>query len=792
MNERSLRALEFSKIINRVKEYALSPMAKETIQSLQPAANYNEIVKRQDETEESVKVLLKNSNVPIDGLKEIQHWVRKTTIGSYLDPGELIGLLSFLKVSKRMKVFFKKDKEQEDLSLPILKDLIREVQTFPELEARIDRSVLSESELSDDASPELKQIRRQLHLASEKIRSTLQNFITSSKNQTYLQDQIITIRQNRYVVPVKQEYRNQVKGMIHDQSTSGATLFIEPMAIVELNNKLKELKLSEEREVERILREISWEISLIAEDLLINQDRLGTLDYIFAKGKYALAIEGKRPEVNQVGYVNLKNARHPLLEPSEVVPTTIWIGKDFSTLVITGPNTGGKTVSLKTLGLLCLMGQSGLQIPADHGTEISVFDHIFADIGDEQSIEQSLSTFSSHMTNIVEIFKNLTENSLVLFDELGAGTDPTEGAALAMAILENLREKGTKVVATTHYSELKQYALIHKDVENASVEFNIQTLRPTYKLSIGVPGKSNAFEISRKLGLSDEIIEQAKTFISHENIQFEDVLQNIESNKSHIETEKHEIDRLKREIEQTKNRYEERVRRLENQKDRLVQDAKKESRRIIKEAKEEAEGIIKKLRELEQSGDRRHMNQEIEQARIRLGEKALEYKDDDVVVEESTKRQAPKDLKAGEKVRIISLNQEGYVLEPEDDRGEVLVQAGIMKVNIKAANLERIAKNSKVGEKTSTSRMVRSKSRGIKTEIDVRGKNLEEAMLEVDKYLDDCAIAGLAQVTVIHGVGTGVLKAGLHQMFKTHRHVKSYRSGKYGEGGDGVSIVELS
>ncbi len=790
MNEKSLRALEYTKIIELLSSHGVSPMGKSLARGLRPTTDFEEVQLRQKETDEAVQVLLKNSGVPLEGLGEVERLIKKTSIGSFLDPGELLVVLEFLRVSKRMKVFIKREKENADLTAPILTALIRAIETVPEVEKRIDRSILNENEVSDEASVELRQIRRQLSQANDKVRSTLQSFITSSRNQTYLQDQIITLRQNRYVVPVKQEYRNQVKGMIHDQSTSGATLFIEPMAVVDLNNKLKQLKLAEEQEIERILREISNEIALKGNEILKNQDLLGKIDFIFAKGKLALAMDASSPKVNDRGFANLKKARHPLLDPKEVVPTDIWIGKDFNILVITGPNTGGKTVSLKTLGLLSLMGQSGLQIPADSGTEITIFDHIFADIGDEQSIEQSLSTFSSHMTNIVEIFKDLTKNSLVLFDELGAGTDPTEGAALAMAILEDLKAIGTKVVATTHYSELKQYALVHPEVENASVEFDVQTLRPTYRLSIGIPGKSNAFEISRKLGLSPEIIDLAKSLITQENLQFEDVLQNIENNKSKIEYEKIEIERLKKEMEELKEKYQEKLAKVENQKQKMVSQAKKEAQNLVKKTKAETEEIIENLRSLEEEVDRKKVNQEIEKARVKLGDKILELKDSKEVLNEPVNHAPPKHLKPGERVKILSLNQEGHVLSPEDDKGEVQVQAGIMKVNIKISNLKRLStKEDK--QTTKTSKMIKSKSQNIRTDIDVRGKNLEEAIFEVDKYLDDSYIAGLSQVMIIHGVGTGVLKSGLNQMLKAHRHVQTFRGGKYGEGGAGVTIVDL-
>ncbi|HZJ76698.1 MAG TPA: endonuclease MutS2, partial [Oscillospiraceae bacterium] len=615
--------------------------------------------------------------------------------------------------------------------------------------------------------------------------------ITSADNQKYLQDTIITIRQDRYVVPVKQEYRAGIPGLIHDRSSSGATLFIEPMAVVELNNEVRELKIKERIEIERILMEISAMIAERADDIKANQTNLKELDFIFAKGKLSLGMEAIEPELNMDGKIMIKDARHPLLKTGEVVPNDIQIGDGFHILVITGPNTGGKTVALKTLGLLTLMAQSGLHVPAAYGTKMAVFNEIFADIGDEQSIEQSLSTFSSHMTNIVDIMDNVTPKSLVLFDELGAGTDPTEGAALAMAILNHLKEMGTTAVATTHYSELKQYALSNDNVENASVEFDVETLSPTYKLLTGLPGKSNAFEISKKLGLPNFLIDRAKSLLTGETVRFEDLLQNIEESRSIVEKEKLETTKLRMETEELKREYEQKSEKLQSRRNKIVRKAKEEAYKITKQAKYEADQIIDNLRALKFELEEKEMNRKIEEARQNISKKMDKFSEgmiEPLVMK--TSKKPPKDLEAGEMVRVLSLDQTGYIISPEDENGDVQIQVGIMKVSMHVSNLERVEAEEE-SKKTGIGKIFRSKAQNISTEIDVRGHNLEEAMLEVDRYLDDSYIAGLTHVTIIHGMGTGVLSAGLKQMFKRHKHVKNYREGAYGEGGAGVTIVYL-
>ncbi len=789
MNERSLRVLEYSKIIEKLWEKCTSQLGKTIVEELKPISNLSEIIKMQNETSEAQSILIQKGNVPIHGIHDVLHYIRRTEIGSYLDPGQLLQLNNTLAVARKLKTYLKG--EEGARKFPIIQGLTESLTALREIEDKITQCILSETEISDNASSELKHIRRSITSKNEAIRNKLNSIISSTNNQKYLQDAIITMRQDRYVVPVKQEHRSNLPGLIHDQSSSGATLFIEPMAVVELNNQLKELKLKERAEIERILMEIAAMIAESANEIRSNQEILKQLDFIFAKGKLSLEMKAVEPQLNDEGKIFIKKGRHPLLKADEVVPTTIWLGEDFRILMVTGPNTGGKTVTLKTVGLFCLMAQSGLHVPADFGTKLTVYDQVFADIGDEQSIEQSLSTFSSHMTNIVNILKEVTPNSLVLFDELGAGTDPTEGAALAIAIINHLRGLKASAIATTHYSELKQFALTNEDVENASVEFDVETLRPTYRLLIGVPGKSNAFEISRKLGLSDDIIDAAKECISTEDIEFEDLLQNIEANRRATETDREEAQRLRMEQEKVMQQYNDKRQQLEEQKEKLIREAKKEAHKIVKSAKLEAEEIIKNLRELKLELEEKEMNKKLEAAKKQLTEKmdALGETVEDFFSKKTSKK-PPKNLKAGETVNVLSLNQIGHIISSPDEKGEVLVQVGIMKINIPVSNLERVKSQDEI-KQTGVGKILKNKAQNVKRELDVRGQNLEEAMLEVDKFIDDCAIAGFSPVTIIHGVGTGVLSAGIKQMLKKNKHIKTLRPGQYGEGGAGVTIVEL-
>ncbi|KAB3529211.1 endonuclease MutS2 [Alkaliphilus serpentinus] len=790
MNEKSLRVLEYGKIIEMLYEKCTSSLGRQVVEEMRPSTDLEEIIRLQKETSEAQGILMQKGNVPIDGIHDIIHMVKRTEIGSYLDPGQLLTLKDSLSVARRMKAYMKND--GKDVKFPIIEDLVGALFSLREIEEKISNCILSENEIADNASPQLRDIRRSISSKNDSIRNKLNGIISSTNNQKYLQDAIITMRGDRYVVPVKQEHRGNFPGLIHDQSSSGATLFIEPMAVVELNNELKELRLKEKREIERILMEISAMIADKAYEIKSNQKLLQQLDFIFAKGKLSITMKAIEPKLNADGKIKIKRARHPLLQGGEVVPITIWLGEGFKTLIITGPNTGGKTVTLKTVGLLTVMAQSGLHVPADFGTSLSVFQQVYADIGDEQSIEQSLSTFSSHMTNIVDILNNVTPNSLVLFDELGAGTDPVEGAALAMAILNHLRTIGSSVIATTHYSELKQFALSNEDIENASVEFSLETLRPTYKLLIGVPGKSNAFEISRKLGLTDDIISAAKEFISTEDIHFEDILQNIETNRRATEEDREEAKRLKLESEKLFSQYQEKKQQIDTQRDKVLKEAKKEAQKLLKEAKEEAEEIIKSLREMKLEMEEKEMNRQVEIARKKLSDR---IDDMGTATEEifgkATNKKPPTNLKAGEAVNILSLNQQGHVITPADENGEVLVQAGIMKISMHISNLERVKQDKSTAKQSGVGKIVKNKAQSIKRELDIRGYNLEEAMLEVDKFLDDCYLTGMSPVTIIHGVGTGILSSGIKQMLKKNKHVKSYRGGQYGEGGAGVTVVEV-
>ena len=789
MNERSLRALEYYKIIDLLVDRCTSQLGKDLALALKPSSEDSKINEMQTETSEAQSILIQRGNVPIDGIHNVNGFIRTTEIGSFLDAGSLIKVKGVLAVARRMKSFIKS--KNEDAKWPTIESLISTLSTFREIEEKIEQCIISEVEISDNASSALRKIRKSITLKNEAVKNKLNKIITSQAYQKILQDTIVTLRQNRYVVPVKQEHRSSMPGVVHDKSSSGATLFIEPMAVVELNNQLRELYIEEKKEIERILMEISAMIAERAEEIKSNQIILQQLDFIFAKGKLSIDMKAVEPVLSESNSLYLKNARHPLLEVDEVVPTTIWLTKEQSILVLTGPNTGGKTVTLKTVGLLSLLAQSGLHLPVDFGTKLPIYDSIFADIGDEQSIEQSLSTFSSHMTNIVNILDKATSKSLVLFDELGAGTDPTEGAALAMSILTHLENSRTDVIATTHYSELKQFALVNKGIENASVEFDVETLRPTYKLLIGIPGKSNAFEISRKLGLPEFLIEDAKTLISKENIEFEDLLQNIEKNRTVVEKEKLEIQKIRLETERIRQDFIEKKSKIESQKGEIIKKAKKEALKIVKEAKKESEEVIVDLKNMKAGIEEKEINRQIEASKKKLNtniEALHESIGGNLFKAENNK--APVDLKPGETVKILSINQIGYVLDKEDEKGQVLIQVGIMKVKMDVSNLKR-EKEEKSGTKTGVSKILNLRKANIKREIDLRGQNLEEAMLEVNKFIDDCYLVGVTPITIIHGVGTGVLAAGIKQMLKKNGHVKNHRQGKYGEGGIGVTIVDL-
>lgn len=791
MDQKSLKVLEYNKIIDLLATKASSSLGLKYIEQLIPKPNYKEVKDMLEETSEAQGILIKRGHVNLGGIQDISDSVRRAEIGSVLDPGSLLKISDNLRAARNLKRSLTPG-EEEDFNYPIIESLSNALYVYRDIEEEINNAIISEIEISDNASPTLRSIRRGILQKNQSIRSKLNSIISSTTYQKYLQDAIISVRGDRFVVPVKAEYRSQVSGIIHDQSSSGATLFIEPMSIVEMNNELRKLKLDEQEEIERILSELTKLVGEVAGDILSNQVILGKLDFAFAKGKLSLSMKAIEPILNEEKNINIKNGRHPLLDTDKVVPNNIYLGEDFDTLVITGPNTGGKTVTIKTIGLFALMTQSGLHIPADYGSSMCVYDNIFADIGDEQSIEQSLSTFSSHMTKIVGILNEVTSDSLVIFDELGAGTDPVEGAALAIAILEDVNMAGAKCIATTHYSELKNYALTKDRVENAAVEFDVNTLSPTYKLLIGVPGKSNAFEISRKLGLRDDIIDRAKEFINTDNIELEDVLQNVEKNRIKVEQEKEEAEKLKKEIEEVKAEYDRKLEKLSISKEKMMEKARAEAFSITRQAKEEADNILKELRNMEMQMASKEKNKKIEALRKELADSMgnLQPSVKSMIVPKVSNKEI-RDLKVGDEVKVITLNQEGTVVSVDKKKKEAVVQMGIMKMTLPFKALQIAQKEKKSIVTKSTRKIISSKSGSVKSEVDLRGMNLEEAIVEVDKYLDDACVAGLEIVTIIHGVGTGVLKKGLQDVLKKNKHVKSQRPGQYGEGGMGVTIVEI-
>ena len=792
MDNKSFKVLEFDKIIEILKTKASSSLGLHKIENLEPSSDFEEVQYRLQETTEAQSILIKRGHVNLGGIHDVLDKVKRAEIGASLDPGSLLMVADTLRAARVLSNSLSGDGEEEDFNYPIIQSLATSLYIHREIEDAVYNAIVSEIEIADSASHTLRDIRRKIVQKNQSIRSKLNTIISSATYQKYLQDSIISMRGDRFVVPVKAEYRSVVAGIVHDQSSSGATLFIEPMSIVEMNNELRKLKLDEQEEIERILAELSKMIGEIAREIISNQEILEKIDFIFAKGKLSLEMKGIDPKLNKDKSFVIKNGRHPLLDPKKVVANTIYLGDEFHTLVITGPNTGGKTVTIKTVGLFALMTQSGLHIPADFGSSMCVYDNIFADIGDEQSIEQSLSTFSSHMTRIVSILDKVTEDSLVIFDELGAGTDPVEGAALAIAILEDVRMAGAKCIATTHYSELKNYALTKKGVENAAVEFDVETLSPTYRLLIGVPGKSNAFEISKKLGLSEFVINRAKEFINTENIELEDLLQNVEKNRIKAEEDRAEAEKLKTEIQMIRDAEAEKLEKLTNQKEKMMERARSEAFSITRQAKEEVDEIIKRLRELEQERASKEKNRQIEQLRKELTDSmgSLQPTVKSMIVPKVASKEI-KNLKAGEDVKVITLNQEGTVVSADDKKKEAVVQIGIMKMTLPYKSLQKIKNQQQDTVTKKTRSVIKAKSGRVKGEVDLRGMNLEEATLELEKYLDDATVAGLEQVTVIHGVGTGVLKSGLQDVLKKNKHVKKKRPGGYGEGGVGVTIVTL-
>ncbi|WP_293977759.1 endonuclease MutS2 [uncultured Clostridium sp.] len=784
MNEKSLRILEFNKIKDKIQKYARTNAGKQRIAELAPYDNVYEINNKLEETNEALEVILDKGNPPLEGLFDIHEGIERARKGGTLTPGQLLKIGSTLRAARNMKEFFKR--EEFEKSYERLEDLAYILTPVKTLEDDIERSIVSEEEISDKASSTLYNIRRSLKEKNSSVREKISSIVRS--HSKYLQDDLYTMRGDRYVIPVKSEYKSAVPGIVHDQSSTGATFFIEPMSLVNLNNEIRELVLKEKAEIDRILAELSLKVKENSEQCLSNFKMLVEFDFIFAKARYGERLNAVRPIIREDGRFHIYSGRHPMIDDDKVIPSDVYIGDEFDTLMITGPNTGGKTVTIKMVGLLHIMGLSGLLIPARDNSSLSFFTEVFAEIGDEQSIEQSLSTFSSHMTNIVEIMKYVDDKSLVLFDEIGSGTDPAEGAALAVSIIETLRSRKARIIATTHYSELKAYALKTDGVENASVEFDIETLRPTYRLLIGVPGKSNAFEISKRLGLVEGVIKRAKAYMSEENLQFENLIRDLQEKSIVAKKEAREAEILKKEAEELKARYEDKLKRLEKARDKAYMDARHEAKEIIANAKEEADEILKAMRALEKMGIEGGGRARLEEERKKLKD-SLEQKEKGLHTMKENEGEPITNVTLGMEAFLPSLNQTVVIISMPDNKGDVQVEAGIMKINVKLKDLRKtkVTKAEKVKKK----REVKLNLSNIESRVDLRGLDSEEACYKADKYLDDAYRANLGEVTIVHGKGTGVLRNAITVMLKRHPHVKSFRLGVYGEGGDGVTVVQL-
>ena len=790
MNNKTLIKLEFDKIISMLENEASSFRGKQLCRRLKPVTDLTKIDLLQEQTAAAFTRIIKKGRISFGDAAPVEESLKRLEIGGALNTAELLRICRLLSNTARAKSYGRHD-TQEDLA-DCLDIYFDGLEPLTPLSNEIERCIISEDEISDDASSALKHIRRSINNLNDRVHTTLSGLVNGSL-RTYLQDALITMRGDRYCIPVKAEYRSQVQGLIHDQSASGSTLFIEPMAIVKLNNDLKELYVQEQDEIRKILASLSEEAAQYIEEIRPDYRSLTDLDFIFARGALALTMRASRPILNEEGRIRIREGRHPLLDQKKVVPITVSLGDEFSLLIITGPNTGGKTVSLKTVGLLTLMGQAGLHIPAGDRSEIAVFRQVYADIGDEQSIEQSLSTFSSHMTNIVSFLKKVDDRSLVLFDELGAGTDPTEGAALAIAILSHLHKRNIRTMATTHYSELKIYALSTPGVENACCEFDVESLRPTYRLLIGIPGKSNAFAISGKLGLPGYIIDDAKKRLSEQDVSFEDLLSDLEASRRTIEKEQAEIAAYKKEAETLKRQAVQKQEKLEEQRDRIIREANEKANAILREAKEVADETIRNFHKF---GKENISAAEMEKERERLRKKIKDTSASaSLKTNKPKKTYKPSDFKLGESVKVLSMNLTGTIGSLPDARGNVTVQMGILRSQVNISDLEIIEEVSPYAPKrmnrTAKSKIKMSKSLSVSPEINLLGKTVDEAVAELDKYLDDALLSHLNSVRVVHGKGTGALRKGIHEYLRRQKHVKSYRLAEFGEGDAGVTIVEL-
>ena len=788
MNQKALKTLEFDKIIHILTAHAASEGAKEMCRKLVPYDNINDVERAQRETADALRRVYRKGSVSFGGIRDIRGSLKRLEIGGILGMGELLQIMSLLETAGKIRQYGQQ--EADDTSRDSLDESFEFLDPVPTLASEIRRCILADDEMADDASSALLQIRRSMRQMNDKVHNTLNSMVNGSA-RSYLQDPVVTMRDGRYCLPVKAEHRSQVPGMIHDQSSTGSTLFIEPMAVIKLNNDFKELLMKEQQEIEKILSVLSEKAAAVTEILAEDYRILTALDFIFARAMMAKDMKATRPIFNTERQIHIKDGRHPLLDPKKAVPITVRLGDDFDLLIITGPNTGGKTVSLKTVGLFTLMGQAGLHIPAFEGSRLAVFDQVYADIGDEQSIEQSLSTFSSHMTTIVSILKEVTLNSLVLFDELGAGTDPTEGAALATAILDHLHRQGIRAMATTHYSELKVYALSTEGVENACCEFDVESLRPTYRLLIGIPGKSNAFAISSRLGLEDFLIEDAKKRINAQDVSFEDMMAELQDSRVKLLNEQEEITRYKSEIRTLRDALQKKQDRIDERKEKILSDAAAQANAILQEAKDYADETMKNFHKF---GKASISVKDMEAERARLREKIKEN-------DSRTAKAAPKpkkklkaaSLHIGDRVRVLSLNLEGTVSTLPNSKGDLFVQMGILRSQVNINDLEYIgeAEDLQKGMTTGGGKLRMSKSAAVSTEINLIGMTVDEAIAHLDKYLDDAYLAHVPSVRIVHGKGTGALRTAVHQYLKRCKHVKSFRLGTFGEGDAGVTIAEF-
>ena len=781
IQEKTYITLEYDKILNILKQHLASEVGQEFALKLRPAATLKEAETLQEQTWEAESIYTRTGRTPITGFPDVRELVGRMHASLFLSTRELLAIAQAMRAAREAKDVLQTGDENS-----LLCNLANRLTSHRSVEEEIARCILAEDEISDNASAELNRIRRQMKIVGERVREKLNSMLRSMTTQKYLQEAVITIRNGRYVLPVKAECRSQIPGLVHDQSSSGATLFIEPSAVVELGNENKRLLIEEKNEIERILSGLTAMIEPFADEIHMSCNIMGALDVIFARAIMARDFRAVRPKLNESGRIRIVRGRHPLIAKDRVVPVDIWLGETFRTLIITGPNTGGKTVTLKTVGLFTLMAMSGMFIPSDEGTELSTFDSVFADIGDEQSIEQSLSTFSSHMTNTVRILSEADGRSLVLLDELGAGTDPVEGAALAQAILESLYDRNTLTVATTHYSEIKAFALMHAGMQNASMEFDVDRLCPTYRLFIGIPGKSNAFEISRRLGLNDAVIDRAQDFLQKKDVAFETVLSEAEQARRTAENDKEAIYKTRIETEKIKTELEKEKKKLEDEKTLLRQKAREDARRMVQETRQDMEKLIVGLRSIENI-DQKQLERAVQSSRDAM--RKTEERLYEQAIQRDTAGEAPASVHPGERVKLITLGQEATVLKPVDAKGEVLVQAGVMKLSVPLIDIRPVEQKKKPQQ--TSAKVSLSQDRGSALSIDLRGSMVDDACLELDRFIDNALITGVHEFYVVHGKGTGALRTGVQQYLKNHPRVKTYRIGAYGEGDAGVTVVTL-